>query len=39
MLFVMISVINYHLQYRAAEWLFSLSTFTKYSYFLHDYLP
>ncbi|WP_427151657.1 hypothetical protein [Klebsiella pneumoniae] len=36
MLFVMISVI---LQYRAAEWLFSLSTFTKYSYFLHDYLP
>ncbi|MCV5838692.1 hypothetical protein OFN62_37730, partial [Escherichia coli] len=22
-----------------AEWLFSLSTFTKYSYFLHDYLP
>ncbi|MGR4182572.1 hypothetical protein K8P90_00005, partial [Klebsiella pneumoniae] len=26
-------------QYRAAEWLFSLSTFTKYSYFLHDYLP
>nr|MDQ6119652.1 hypothetical protein [Klebsiella pneumoniae subsp. pneumoniae] len=37
MLFVMISVINY-LQYRAAEWLFS-STFTKYSYFLHDYLP
>ncbi|MFM9290367.1 hypothetical protein ACKGB6_22610, partial [Klebsiella pneumoniae] len=20
-------------------WLFSLSTFTKYSYFLHDYLP
>ncbi|HBQ2640073.1 TPA: hypothetical protein L7T65_003944, partial [Klebsiella pneumoniae] len=26
MLFVMISVINY-LQYRAAEWLFSLSTF------------
>ncbi|MCX3359532.1 hypothetical protein OQ616_25595 [Escherichia coli] len=24
---------------RAAEWLFSLSTFTKYSYFLHDYLP
>ncbi len=36
--FVMISVINY-LQYRAAEWLFSLSTFTKYSYFLHDYLP
>ncbi|HBS7473949.1 hypothetical protein PRA79_19835 [Klebsiella pneumoniae] len=38
MLFVIISVINY-LQYRAAEWLFSLSTFTKYSYFLHDYLP
>ncbi|EMC8496393.1 hypothetical protein [Klebsiella pneumoniae] len=38
MLFVMISVINY-LQYSAAEWLFSLSTFTKYSYFLHDYLP
>ncbi|HDU3639360.1 TPA: hypothetical protein QIZ06_002479 [Klebsiella pneumoniae subsp. pneumoniae] len=34
MLFVMISV-----KYRAAEWLFSLSTFTKYSYFLHDYLP
>ncbi|MCZ3534191.1 hypothetical protein LRS35_24020 [Klebsiella variicola] len=38
MLFVMISVINY-LQYRDAEWLFSYSTFTKYSYFLHDYLP
>ncbi|MDU2918850.1 MAG: hypothetical protein E7B65_14980 [Klebsiella quasipneumoniae] len=37
MLFVMINAINY-LQYRDAEWLFSLSTFTKNSYFLHDYL-
>ncbi|WP_164980695.1 hypothetical protein, partial [Klebsiella pneumoniae] len=35
---VVISVNNV-LQYRAAEWLFSLSTITKYSYFLNDYLP
>ncbi|EMB9111297.1 MULTISPECIES: hypothetical protein [Klebsiella] len=38
MLFVIINAINY-LQYRCAERLFFLSTFTKNSYFLHDYLP